>query len=33
LTKAIPDEIKTKLPTVEQLENELSELEDKNKKK
>ena len=32
LTKAIPDEIKTKLPTVEQLENELSELEDKNKK-
>lgn len=26
LTKAIPDEIKTKLPTVEQLENELSEL-------
>ncbi len=27
LTKAIPDEIKTKLPTVEQLENELSEKE------
>lgn len=32
LTKAIPDEIKTKLPTVEQLENELSEMENKNKK-
>jgi len=30
LTKAIPEEIKTKLPTVEQLENELSELENKN---
>ena len=28
LTKAIPDEIKTKLPTVEQLEKELSEKED-----
>lgn len=32
LTKAIPENIKSKLPTVEQLENELSELEDKNKK-
>jgi predicted nuclease of restriction endonuclease-like (RecB) superfamily len=32
LTKAIPEEIKTKLPTVEQLENELSEMEEKNKK-
>ena len=32
LTKAIPEEIKTNLPTVEQLENELSEIEDKNKK-
>lgn len=32
LTKAIPEEIKTKLPTVEQLENELSELENKNLK-
>lgn len=31
LTKTIPDEIKTKLPTVEQLENELSEKEDKKK--
>ena len=31
LTKAIPDEIKTKLPTVEQLENELSEKEYKKK--
>jgi predicted nuclease of restriction endonuclease-like (RecB) superfamily len=30
LTKAIPEEIKTKLPTVEQLENELSEMEGKN---
>ncbi len=29
LTNAIPDDIKTKLPTVEQLENELSEKEDK----
>ncbi len=29
LTKAIPEEMKTKLPTVEQLENELSEMEDK----
>ncbi len=31
LTKAIPDNIKTKLPTVEQLENELSEKENKKK--
>ncbi|MEA2042996.1 MAG: DUF1016 domain-containing protein [Bacteroidota bacterium] len=31
LTKAIPDNIKTKLPTVEQLENELSEKENKQK--
>ncbi len=31
LTKAIPDEIKTKLPTVEQLENELSEKENATK--
>jgi hypothetical protein len=31
LTKAIPEEIKAKLPTVEQLENELSEIEDKNR--
>ena len=31
LTKAIPDEIKTKLPTVEQIEKELSEIENKSK--
>lgn len=32
LTKAIPEDIKTKLPTVEQLESELSELDNNNKK-
>ncbi len=30
LTEIIPEEIKTKLPSVKELENKLSNLEDKN---